>query len=219
MKQWYSEKYSIAWFKLAECVSRGEREKAFGVFRLLSHSLNDTAFAIKLEGDIFWAFKDNPNAIAKYKQAALMYLNQKKYREASSMYEQIVMLDAHEVLAATKLIELYGLLGNQSKLKQSAGTVLEYCIKNNQSELASTMLQQLHLHLSVQEVGQLCVPVVLNLINERRSDALIIPWLYKVLDGFAKSNDAHALQSFLSMLNATSSGYYQDAQLYLSRQK
>ena len=54
-----SDKYTIAWFKLAECVAKGEKEKAFGVYRLLMHSLEDQAYAYQLEGDLLDAFKMN----------------------------------------------------------------------------------------------------------------------------------------------------------------
>jgi hypothetical protein len=37
MKQTQVDKHTIAWFKIAECVSRGEKERALGVYRLLSH--------------------------------------------------------------------------------------------------------------------------------------------------------------------------------------
>ena len=44
--------YSVAWFKLAEFVTRKEKERAFGVYRLLSHSIADRAFAAQLEACI-----------------------------------------------------------------------------------------------------------------------------------------------------------------------
>ena len=36
MKAISCEKQSIAWFKLAECVERGEKERALNLFRLLT---------------------------------------------------------------------------------------------------------------------------------------------------------------------------------------
>ena len=58
MKHLPSDKYNVAWFKLAECVARGEKEKALGVYRLLVHSLDEPAFIRQLEGDLLLAFKD-----------------------------------------------------------------------------------------------------------------------------------------------------------------
>ncbi len=66
MKQVPSGKYTIAWFKLAECVSRGEKERALGVYRLLSHSLDDSALVCQLEGDIFLSFNDKQQAVTNY---------------------------------------------------------------------------------------------------------------------------------------------------------
>ena len=62
-----SQKYSIAWFKLAECVGRKEKERALAVYRLLSHSIGDEALTTHLEGDILLSFDDDV-AIAKYKK-------------------------------------------------------------------------------------------------------------------------------------------------------
>ena len=72
MKQAVSNKYNIAWFKLADCVSRGEKERAFGVYRLLSHSLDDQALARQLEGDLLLAFQDD-GAVDKYREAVNLY--------------------------------------------------------------------------------------------------------------------------------------------------
>ena len=40
----------------SQCVARKEKERALGVYRLLSHSFDDLAFARQLEGDIFSFF-------------------------------------------------------------------------------------------------------------------------------------------------------------------
>ena len=56
---------SLAWFKLADLIARGEREKALNVFRLLSHSLQDRAYSLQLEGDLLW-YLDDKNFTEKY---------------------------------------------------------------------------------------------------------------------------------------------------------
>jgi predicted Zn-dependent protease len=73
MKQMQSDKYTIAWFKIAECVSRGEKERALGVYRLLSHSFNDNAVASQLEADINLAFNEQDQAVVLYRQAIDLY--------------------------------------------------------------------------------------------------------------------------------------------------
>ena len=66
--------YSVAWFSLSECIARGEREKALGVFRLLSHSLTDKALVHQLKGDIYLSFHDDAQAMQEYLAAAEQYL-------------------------------------------------------------------------------------------------------------------------------------------------
>ncbi|HAU30428.1 MAG: hypothetical protein UV79_C0003G0029 [candidate division TM6 bacterium GW2011_GWF2_43_17] len=58
MKQAMESNSSIAWFKLAELVKRGERERALSVLRLLSHSITDKAFVALLEAELFYLLRD-----------------------------------------------------------------------------------------------------------------------------------------------------------------
>jgi tetratricopeptide (TPR) repeat protein len=118
MKHLPSDKYNVAWFKLAECVARGEKEKALGVYRLLVHSLDEPAFIRQLEGDLLLAFKDYA-AVDKYVAAAELYQKSKKISEAAAVYEHIVVLAPEPEYHVAKLIELYQALGlPQAQLHQ-----------------------------------------------------------------------------------------------------
>src|SRR5665647_217414 len=92
MKQVPPDKYTIAWFKLAEYVARGEKERALGVYRLLCYSFDDKAFACQLEGDILWSFNDR-SASDKYFQAAQLYMADAKNLQAAAVYEHLVTLN------------------------------------------------------------------------------------------------------------------------------
>jgi hypothetical protein len=92
MNQIQANKYSIAWFKLAECVSRRERERALGVYRLLAHSFDNPALACQLEADIILAFNEPGSAISKYLQAAQLYEKQGELMQAIAVYDHIIML-------------------------------------------------------------------------------------------------------------------------------
>ena len=72
MKQIGPEKSSVAWFRLAECLKRKERERAFVLYRLLMHSFEDNAFLKKLEGDM-WVDFDQEEAITCYIASAHHY--------------------------------------------------------------------------------------------------------------------------------------------------
>jgi hypothetical protein len=67
-----SESYTIAWFKIADFVARGEKERALTVYRLLMYSVAEPALSYQLEGDILLAFDDDA-AIDRYHVAANLY--------------------------------------------------------------------------------------------------------------------------------------------------
>src|SRR5438552_2660485 len=87
-----TDKYTIAWFKIAECVSRGEKERALGVYRLLSHSFNDSAVARQLEADIYLSCNEVDRAIFLYRQAMEYYEKSGRTLEAAAVCEHLVFL-------------------------------------------------------------------------------------------------------------------------------
>ncbi len=97
---------SLAWFKLADLIARGEREKALSVFRLLSHSFADKAYILQIEGDILW-FMDSSASIEKYKQAAFLYQKEKRLIDAIAMQEHIFTMKPDAIEALAILLILY----------------------------------------------------------------------------------------------------------------
>ncbi len=118
MKSLVTEKKTIAWFTLAECVSRGERERAFGVYRLLSHSLDDRALALQLEGDLFCAFKMSHEALEKYDKAMKLYKHAGKLLEAAAVCEHMRILEPDNTLHMQHALELYGLLQFEDRVAE-----------------------------------------------------------------------------------------------------
>lgn len=116
MKHVPSEKYNIAWFKLSECVSRGEKERALGVYRLLSHSIDDSAFAAQLEGDLLLAFKDK-KAAEKYLESAKLYQKGQRFVESAAVYEHLIQLEPDKEDHVVNLIILYQILNFSEKVK------------------------------------------------------------------------------------------------------
>jgi hypothetical protein len=108
---------SLAWFKLADLIARGEREKTLSVFRLLSHSLQDRAYVLQLEGDILW-YLDDKNSTEKYKQAAFLYQREKRWVDAVAVYEHLLTQDSdsYEILAA--LLIFYAMIDWQEKFHE-----------------------------------------------------------------------------------------------------
>lgn len=114
MKKVSQNKQSVAWFKLAECVDRGEKEKALSFFRLLTHSYNELAFIKKLEADILTFFQDS-NADNSYEEAALLYAKAGKLFEAALIYEHLLLESPHNTLYKAKTIEFFYNSGHQVK--------------------------------------------------------------------------------------------------------
>lgn len=115
---------SVAWFKLAELISRGEKEKALNLYRLLAHSFDDRAYVLQIEGDILWAFEDDA-AVERYNHAALLYKKEQKTVSAIALYEHLITLQPsnHEYLC--NLIELYAKLDWREKLKDRFRVLLD----------------------------------------------------------------------------------------------
>ena len=139
MKHLNAEKYNLAWFKLAECVSRGEKERALGVYRLLSHSIGDDALACQLYGDLFLCFQDKEAAVEKYLQAAQQYKKQHKIIEAIAVYEHLVTLEPEKDTHMLELCDLYLEINFSFKVLEH----VEILSKNCRHELAQEISQKL----------------------------------------------------------------------------
>lgn len=140
MKQVMGDKYSIAWFKIAEFIARGERERALGVYRLLSHSIHDKAIAEQLAGDIFFSLQDIPDAISKYKEAAREYGSSQRSLYAAGIYHHLIVLDPGQAFYYLRqLIDIYQALNLPEKIDE---TMLS-CAKKYHTEGNKPVLQEL----------------------------------------------------------------------------
>lgn len=92
MRQLPAEKYNVAWFKLAEFVARGEKERALGLYRLLAHAFESKALAYQLEGDLLSLFGDE-QAMDRYAVAATLYVQENKVQEAIMLYEYVLSIN------------------------------------------------------------------------------------------------------------------------------
>jgi hypothetical protein len=129
-----SEKSNVAWFKLAEFVERKEKERALSIYRLLVHSLNDSAYTAQLEGDLFAAFHDD-RAIESYRRAALLYEESDRYLPAALVYERMAALQhtSDEVCDSwRRSFALYQLLGYEAKMIRSACALV--CVYGTQGQ-------------------------------------------------------------------------------------
>ena len=133
MNQVVADKYNIAWFKLADCVARGEKERALGVFRLLSHSFDDPALARQLHGDLLLSFRDERA--------------QEKYEEAVTALERVRLVfsayDEWLTKSYLKLGECYTKLEQFDKAKEMYRAVLSKHRGNVFGQEAQNKLREL----------------------------------------------------------------------------
>jgi len=108
---------NLAWFKLADLIARGEREKALNVFRLLSHSLSDRAYVLQVEGDILW-YLDDKMSMERYKQAAFLYQKEKRWVDAISIYEHILTQNTQSKDILFTLMVFYTMIDWQDRLAE-----------------------------------------------------------------------------------------------------
>lgn len=100
---------SVAWFKLAEVITRGEKERALSIYRLLMHSVQSEALKAQLEGDILLMFND-ANAFNAYLRAATLHQKNNDTFQAFSMYEQILQ----SAVASGQVAYAYACIGTLS---------------------------------------------------------------------------------------------------------
>lgn len=139
MKHLSSEKSTLAWFKLAEFVARGEKERALSIFRLLSHSLHNEALVFQLEGDILQSFNDE-KAFESYKRAARTYQQNGELVQALTVYEQLDKLytPSEDVLMA--LVTLYQKQHATIYAVNSAKKLIDLFLKTGRVHEAHTVI-------------------------------------------------------------------------------
>jgi len=134
MKYESADKHTIAWFKIAECVARREREKALGVFRLLSHSIDDKGLVKQLEGDILLSFNETSEAVARYCQAIEIYKNNRQYLQAAAVCEQVLLLEPTVWHYKIIIITLYTHLNKQDKINTHIERALDAFLHTNNNK-------------------------------------------------------------------------------------
>lgn len=218
MKQIPTDKYSIAWFTLAECVSRGEKERALGVYRLLSHSLDDQAYMYQLEGDLLLAFNDR-EALERYSEAARLYHKDKRILEAVAVYEHLFMLSPGNQQYITALIDLYKKLNIQSKVIFHLKTLFSLMLHQRDYTGSINALDELEELDKLHNVTSEHSALVFALLDEKKPPKeVVVVHIKKAIDGFIYGEDTKALHKFLTALAAKNTIYYNKACSYLEEE-
>lgn len=210
MRQLPSDKHTIAWFKLAEFVSRGEKERALGIYKLLILSIDDPAFAYKLEGDILYSFKDEL-AFEKYHKAVFLYQKDGKLTEAAAIYENLITLKPESIDYLQSLISLYEKLNFSSQINFNLKKLFCLKLKDNKIDKAQEILEKIET-ITSEILPELCEELSFAMINNKISEKnLILKQIQKTIDGYFLKNDRNALHKFLSKLEIIDNSIYLEA--------
>ena len=215
-----SEKHSIAWFKLAECVSRHERERALGVLRLLVHSFDDQALAYQLAGDLFLSFDEVDEAIKRYDLAAQWYQKEKRMFEATGVYEHLATLSPNSKEYKSILVKMYRHVGLKSKLVDALVNLHNLWMQEKSFHKALDTIQELT-RIDQSERTILCVQkFILQAVTEKAfSKEELEDNTGSFLDVLiATYHDTHLTQ-FLAALDGIDSDFYRFACGYIDNSK
>lgn len=204
MKQLLAHKYNVAWFKLAECISRREKERALGVYRLLSHSFENQALVHQLEGDIILAFNDHEAALGKYMQAAVLYEQQEELIQAIAVYDHMLTIACHADIIK-KMIALYTIVPDHTCMIYSIKQVCLALLRNQEYVQLFTFLQTTRV-AHVHKVD-LCVDITLVALGEDVIDQQLEIQLVQYTIELLMYNHA-LLQQFLMNIRAIDESMY-----------
>jgi len=214
MKHLNAEKYNLAWFKLAECVSRKEKERALGVYRLLSHSLDNDALAVQLAGDLFLCFEDQKEAVKKYLQAADLYKKNNKFVESIAVYEHVIVLQPNDHKHLFELCQLYLDTDMSFKVVDHVSRL----IGDKKLILAGKIVKKMDSLLKPKEVATANQDLLFALLkNEVIPKEKVIQHIEKIIDCWSEVADDNLLQDFLSKLKSSNKDFYEHALGYLQK--
>jgi len=212
MKHLSTDNYTVAWFKLAECVSRGEKERAFGVYRLLSHSFDDRALAFQLEGDLFLAFSMTSEALERYEKAAQRYKQSGRLLESACVYEHMCTLHTTEASYKKALLTLYSNLQFQARVAELALELAVIYIKSERLDSVrnlSSQVSNLDSFAAQAHCYERLMYTIYELLGNRgHLSSFFVEHAVKVL--LLHGDDA-LLQRFMNTLKATDDVLYQVA--------
>jgi len=210
-----SDKYNVAWFKLAECVSRGEKERALGVYRLLAHSFGDEAFAYQLMGDLLLSF-DDAQAIVKYQEAADRYTREERWLEAAAVYENLLTFEPSSITYRKEIVRLYKETSLQGKITTNLMHLFEQYLDADQLDNALQVIEQLDTYLTLQDLAPIRQKLVYALLTKRIVvPDIVVEQVHRTIDGYFASNNTKALTKFLTYLEQVGEYYYIEASKYM----
>ena len=216
MKLLASESYNVAWFKLADFVVRGEKERALSVHRLLMHSVPDEAVRYQLEADILLAFEDEAS-VDFYHLAANLYKKNGKMRHAAAVYEHVsLFVEDEKVLEA--LFEIYLVLPDNNSALSIFAKLAKICLERNNFALISNLFHRYLMECDESLQKKLSMRFVTSLLEYDEDHKQINSYLYQTIDLLLHDKNEEHLLNFLSDLEDLNPVVNLKAQNYIGKE-
>ena len=210
-----SETYNVAWFKLADFVARGEKERALCTYRLLMHSVVDQAFSYQLEGDILLAFEDDL-AFERYHQAACLYKKDGNIKKAIAVYEHALFFKTDAVLLEA-LLDMYDGL---QQWHNFLTTFMKYAHLMVQNKQCDKLLQRIHMYTSKHDLSLVCDMyrfMMVALMAYDKSHIHFFMYLRQAIDTLARLGDAKRIDQFLQIVKNNDEQIFAQAEKYVAQ--
>ena len=217
MKHMQADKHTIAWFKIAECVSRGEKERALGVYRLLSHSFNDDAVARQLEADIHFFCNEQERAIFLYRQAIELYKKSQRFMEAAAIAEHLILLLPCDMMLRYEIIACYNVLGFMNKMHTHFRFLFELYARDNKWQEIENFIHKNDMNFDPIVRGLLYKQVIVVAHNNPGHADVAMVCIEKAIEGLYVEGHEQVLQEFLAALCAIDEELYHYALDYLGK--
>jgi tetratricopeptide (TPR) repeat protein len=218
MKQTQFDKHTIAWFKIADCVSRGEKERALGVYRLLSHSFNDNAVARQLEADIYCSFGDIEQAIPLYQQAMEFYYKSQRFLEAAAVGEHLIAVHSDDMELRRTMVQLYIFLNMVVKLKEQLQVLVDFLAQKQQWYDIKMLIADCARLTNFKERIGIYVDLIISIYRSGYPWDIVTYGIEQALEDVCViDSEKKCLQEFLVSLQVVSDELYEHAVAHISK--
>jgi len=208
---------SIAWFKLAECIRRGEKERSLSVYRLLIHSLKDEAVAYQLKGDLLATFHMHEEAAHAYHAAAQIFEKQQREFQAAYAHECVIVHNPRWYHNYHILVAWYTHIGVVQRAQTIAQELLRALINDGYISRAYETLHTYVTYFSRDDVAYLYELFIQHALEKSHGSAdraMIHTGIAKAIDVYRDMHDESSIQTLFDTLARTDSQAYQYAQHY-----
>ena len=192
---------NLAWFKLSEFIFRGEKERAFNIYKLLMLAFDCKPFCLLVEGDLYLAFNETKTASEKYLAAAKIYEQEKNIFLTTITYEALVKNTEKNTDNTLeywqKLLPLYNAIGYKPKIVLALKNLFKLFLNQKEDLQAKKILDELKkINCSTPEEETWALYLLQK--NDNKNEALEI--INKILEEYITKNNSLELQTFLYKL-------------------